>query len=244
MSTRTIILDNKLKLTYDYLIGAGGISCPVKRELGFKVKTVPLIVGKSDGEELNKSDAAEIAFFDGFDGYAWIFPKGSFLDVGIGGNAPLEKIKEIFNEFLTQRNLELYEQKGWHLPFEVSTTQFFTGPRVLLCGDAGGFVNPATGEGIRYAMQSGLEAAQVLLHIRKIDEYPSFLPMLQRLEISRNKIMTQGIKNTFEEMKRSPELIKDTVDFFFEDRPPQKRAPLSEEEKLKALKNISQTLDK
>jgi hypothetical protein len=93
-------------------------------------------------------------------------------------------------------------------------------------------------------MQSGLEAAQVLLGIRKIDEYPSFLPMLQRLELSRNKIMTQGIKNSFEEMKRSPELVKDTVDFFFEDKLPQKRAPLSEEEKLKALKNISQTLDK
>jgi len=244
MKARTVTLDNQLKITYDYLIGAGGVSCPVKRELGFKVKTVPLIVGKSDGEELNKSDSAEIAFFDDFNGYAWIFPKGTFLDVGIGGNAPLEKIKTIFNKFLTERGLELYEHKGWHLPFEMSTTQFFTGPRVLLCGDAGGFVNPATGEGIRYAMQSGLEAAQVLLRIRKIDNYPSFLPTLQRLEISRNRIITQGIRNSFEEMKRSPELVKDTVDFFFEDRPPQKRTPLSDEEKLKALKNISQTLDK
>lgn len=244
MNTRTVTLDNKLKITYNYLIGAGGVSCPVKRELDFKVKTVPLIVGKSDGKELNKSDSAEIVFFDGFNGYAWIFPKGKFLDVGIGGDAPLQKIKETFNKFLKERNLELYEHKGWHLPFEVSTTQFFTGPKVLLCGDAGGFVNPATGEGIRYAMQSGLEAAQVLLGTRKLDAYPSFLPMLQRLEISRTRIITQGIALSFEEMKHSPELIKDTVDFFFEDKPLQKRISLSEEEKLKALKSISQTLDK
>lgn len=34
--------------------------------------------------------------------------------------------------------------------------------RVILCGDAGGLINPATGEGIYYAMSSGEIAANVI----------------------------------------------------------------------------------
>jgi geranylgeranyl reductase family protein len=244
LDKRYIELDTKLKISYDYIIGAGGITCPVKHALGFNTKTVPLIVGKSDGGELNKADACEIIFFDDFEGYAWIFPKGKFLDVGIGGNAPVEKMRTLLDYLLKERGLKLEDKSGWHLPYEVSSIEFFSGPRTILCGDAGAFVNPATGEGIRYAMQSGLEAAQILLHTRKITNYPSFLPSLQKLQERRTKIVTQGIRQSFEEMKRSPELVEETINFFFQDRPPQKRTPLSDEEKVKALKTISNNLDK
>ena len=43
------------------------------------------------------------------------------------------------------------------------------GDRVLLCGDAAGFINPITGEGIYYAMMSGTMAAEVVVDALKTD---------------------------------------------------------------------------
>ena len=43
--------------------------------------------------------------------------------------------------------------------------------RVILCGDAAGFVHPLTGEGIYYAMASGEIASKVITKIMEYGEY-------------------------------------------------------------------------
>lgn len=107
-------------------------------------------------------------------GYGWVFPKKNSINIGLGEFEPAvdpckdkRNIKELFEEFiqsLTEKNIipsdiPLGDVKGGLLPvFPLEKTY---SDRVLLCGDAAGFVNPITGEGIYYAMVSGELAAGI-----------------------------------------------------------------------------------
>ena len=85
--------------------------------------------------------------------------------IGIGGLYSKNRdFKAIFNTFFRQRFGREFTGvvKGHFVPFgEYSKGMGRDG--VLLAGDAAGLVDPITGEGIVYAMQSGFYAAQSIL---------------------------------------------------------------------------------
>lgn len=111
----------------------------------------------------------------GIAGYGWVFPKKTFVNIGIGEfqtavpkTRPMKPLKETYDAFIfTLKEKKLLPQdfpienlKGATLPiFPLENTY---SDRVLLCGDAAGFINPITGEGIYYAMASGQIAATVV----------------------------------------------------------------------------------
>ena len=111
----------------------------------------------------------------GVAGYGWVFPKKHCVNLGIGEfqsalprkkqKAPLKESYEAFVAMLKQQHLlpedfQVENLRGATLPiFPLENTY---GDRVLLCGDAAGFINPITGEGIYYAMSSGQIAAKVI----------------------------------------------------------------------------------
>jgi flavin-dependent dehydrogenase len=93
-------------------------------------------------------------------GYAWIFPKKESVSCGIGGALSLSKtLPDILRRFLRETGLDDgIRIRGGFVP----TTTFsrpVCGDGILLSGDAAGFVDPFTGEGIRYAVASGTCAA-------------------------------------------------------------------------------------
>jgi len=108
-------------------------------------------------------------------GYAWVFPKKTTVNIGIGEfqsaiskKRPKIPLKESYQQFITTlkekkllpADFPIENLKGATLPiFPLENTY---GDRVLLCGDAAGFINPITGEGIYYAMVSGHIAAEVI----------------------------------------------------------------------------------
>ncbi|MDY0152122.1 MAG: geranylgeranyl reductase family protein [Candidatus Cloacimonas sp.] len=100
-------------------------------------------------------------------GYGWIFPKGDKLTVGLG--CLMHKNADIvaaFKAFLVDRLGFMPELplKGHHLVFR--NRHWLAGKgNVLLCGDAAGWVDPLTGEGIAYAMQSGNLAAKAIINV-------------------------------------------------------------------------------
>ena len=113
--------------------------------------------------------------FKGLYGYGWVFPKKKHLNIGVGRLFPIEKIpekkrnlldvyKEYFNTLkemkIIPETLEIGHCSGGALPFGPLEKTY--GNRVLLVGDAAGFTNPLTGEGIYYAMRSGEIAAKVI----------------------------------------------------------------------------------
>lgn len=121
-------------------------------------------------------DLMEIRF-DGvpLPGYGWIFPtSATSANIGAGfleksPNLPATA-REVLDQFLAHepirdrlKNSEVVGKvKSYPLRMDFATAQTF-GERLLVVGEAAGLVNPFTGEGIDYAMESGQIASQALL---------------------------------------------------------------------------------
>lgn len=111
---------------------------------------------------------------EGIAGYGWVFPKKDCVNVGIGefssavqAGTQRRSLKETYSLFIASLKAQGLlpegfpdnDARGAVLPiFPLKKT--FAG-RVMVCGDAAGFINPITGEGIYYAMMSGLLAGGV-----------------------------------------------------------------------------------
>jgi len=157
------------EFTFDTLIGADGVNSLVAKTL-FGQSFDPRRVGFALEMEVDRAqhpervDDPEIHFGLARWGYGWVFPKQDTLTVGIGGLQPKNpELKKVFREFLVTRFGAIPEGriKGHHLPFGDYRKVPGRGD-ILLCGDAAGLVEPITGEGIAFAMLSGLYAAEAI----------------------------------------------------------------------------------
>ena len=98
------------------------------------------------------------------EGYGWVFPKGDHVNVGLFSSATEEKIdRGRLAEYINTRfgNVTADEVIGQYAGFGAPQHQVPAG-RVFLVGDAGGFVDPLTGEGIYFAVISGQAAAEAI----------------------------------------------------------------------------------
>lgn len=113
-------------------------------------------------------------------GYFWAFPRKMSLSLGLGGMATGFKnmrnlLKGIAQMFTTQKGLPsfaLHGIRGHMLPL-FKHQRPITSNRVLLTGDAAGFVDTFSGQGIYYALESGLLAAQAVINVIKQNQDPS-----------------------------------------------------------------------
>lgn len=103
-------------------------------------------------------------------GYGWVFPAGNGLaNIGVGyfKEGRDASAAQPFKQFIASKAVrEMLAQakqvgpvKGYPLRDDFLTSPTF-GDGVLLVGEAAGLVNPLTGEGIDYALESGRIAAQ------------------------------------------------------------------------------------
>ena len=131
----------------------------------------------------------------GIIGYGWVFPKRNHINIGIcelktkinrsGCKTNLKEIYKNYFDLLKKNNiipkdLKIGRLRGGALP--LSPLKKTYADRIILCGDAAGFINPVSGEGIYYAMSSGKIAADVIgdaLEFGKTDE--GFLSQYQRI---------------------------------------------------------------
>jgi geranylgeranyl reductase family protein len=108
-------------------------------------------------------------------GYAWIFPKAGFVNIGVGFPNEIGRLaKPYLSRFLETEHalkpgaVQNLAFKGHQLPTLTKNTRLSKGA-VLLVGDAAGLIEPFTGDGISYALHSAEIAAEV---IRKQLESP------------------------------------------------------------------------
>ncbi|MBN2223594.1 MAG: NAD(P)/FAD-dependent oxidoreductase [Deltaproteobacteria bacterium] len=181
------------------VIGAGGHNCPVARKFGRirpDERYVTAVVSETRlGRDVINSltphpDIPQVIFHDDFTGYGWYFPKGDYLNIGVGTTSA---------ERLTSHRdaLMLRLKKGGMLPDRKRyPLNAFTGhayklmrisPRrlcsggILLAGDAAGIAYNMSGEGIGPAVFSGLCAAETILAAngdyspRSLTDYPRLL---------------------------------------------------------------------
>lgn len=97
-------------------------------------------------------------------GYGWVFPKGDHLNIGLYSYANDEKIdRSRLTAYIRSRFEGLSEDLviGQYAGFGAAQHKV-SASRIFLVGDAGGFVDPLTGEGIYFAVISGQAAAEAI----------------------------------------------------------------------------------
>jgi len=108
-------------------------------------------------------------------GYGWIFPHAGYYSVGIVGTAKyLEHPKEVMLNFLQENGFSGEFPIHSHIIPAGGITRKTINSRLLLSGDAAGFVDAFTGEGMAYAIRSGQLAAEavadVVMYDRKLSK--------------------------------------------------------------------------
>jgi flavin-dependent dehydrogenase len=99
-------------------------------------------------------------------GYAWVFPKRDHLSVGAlsmrRGAHELRGQVERYMQLLGVGAPREIQRHGYVIPVRRRSGPFARN-RVLLAGDAAGFTDPLTAEGISFALRSGQLAAEAIL---------------------------------------------------------------------------------
>ncbi len=156
-----------------YVLAADGVSSPTLRKLKWpRFVKEDLIMTVTEEIRLNKQkiehDLGKNSLHLFFSikglshlGYGWLFPKNQHLTVGWGNQ--LIRVKNATKEFNALLNLPMVRTclknstieriKGHLIP--VGIRPQIWNENVYAIGDAGGFVDPISGKGIPYAIQSG-----------------------------------------------------------------------------------------
>jgi geranylgeranyl reductase family protein len=149
-------------LSFRFLIGADGVNSVVGKNLfgrSFDPATVAfaLEVEVPRARLPDQGDTVEIDFSAARWGYGWIFPKAQTLNIGIGGlHHRNPDMRGRLDVYLKRKGLDPrdFKVKGQYLPAGGHPKIPGRG-NVLLCGDAAGAVDPISGEGIAFAIQTG-----------------------------------------------------------------------------------------
>ena len=173
------------QLSAPFVIAADGVHSVIAKRLGVNAGWPPQQIALDMMEETpvetlrpERPDVMWVSYgYRGFDGYAYVFPKTRHVNVGIGcllseykrrvGEHPYDLQSRFVGDLVADGALHGRSDRQSFTPFLIPVG----GPlrrahdrsgRVLFAGDAGGFVNAFTAEGIYYAMISGELAARAI----------------------------------------------------------------------------------
>ncbi len=117
-------------------------------------------------------------------GYAWVFPHGDTVCVGLADlyNKKTD-YRKLLTAFLADLGVSAEGEKviGAFLPYGEVIPQDQLPDNVMLLGDAGGFTDPISGEGLYMALQTGVYAAQALAQEHPKQAYSDSIKPLVRI---------------------------------------------------------------
>lgn len=152
-----------------------------------------------------------------FPGYGWIFPlPNGRANIGFGLSTKILRRKKMNPYVLWERFLEhpfvkselnggIWESapKGHHIPMKVGKEDLYQ-ERAYLCGDAAGLVDPITGDGIDFALESGALVAEDIISSLQEANPSQFLgkAYMSRCELNIRKRLRQKERMKFWFYKR------------------------------------------
>ncbi len=163
------IVTNKSHMKAKLVIGADGSQGITSRYVRDSMKKSDYIMGLvteilADNSDIDKYIFNSIEIHMGIVdlGYGWVFPHEGYFNIGIGGIANmLHNPKKTLKHFLGERGFNQQFRFHAHKIPLGGIPRKKIADRILLVGDAAGFVDPFCGEGIAYAILSGKIAAAV-----------------------------------------------------------------------------------
>jgi len=175
------ILTQKGKEECEIILGSDGMKSIVRRSLAIPYPRnkwaiaieAEIPVNKKSIESFDEKNYISINYVQ--EGIVWAFPKMRGKTINAGLAVSLEEVRrkgkslfDIWKKFL--RDQKWYENQN--VPHHVGvipikgTVEKLGFEKILLLGDAAGLVDPLRGEGISYAIESGIKAAEaVKLHL-------------------------------------------------------------------------------
>jgi geranylgeranyl reductase family protein len=178
------------QFTSEFLVGADGAASPTRRKLLgiFSKEDLALAFGyniTSDESTTKpiKPDEVIIQFPPNFTGYLWAFPRPGMMNFGVAsklGEKTSDELRALLAVFVRNyysgkmpdaRRMNFFGAKIPTLDFGTWKDLRASGEGWALIGDAAGFADPITGEGIYYAFKSADVLAEVLLN-EKVRDAP------------------------------------------------------------------------
>jgi flavin-dependent dehydrogenase len=164
--SRIALVGGGRRLFARYLIGADGANSTIRRLLaGPSADRGFALEGVVPYSAIGFEPRMELVFNVAAGGYGWLFPKGDHVNVGIYTSNPSVPLSKTQLRTYASRRLgavDVDDIRGFPLAFGGARYPA-THPRVLLAGDAGGFVEPLLGEGIHNAIKTGQAAAAAIV---------------------------------------------------------------------------------
>ena len=160
------------QLGCDIVVGADGANGITARSLGLPPREHGVALEgnlsyeHASRERFGGRAVVELGVVPG--GYAWVFPKGDHVNVGVGGwqsEGPTlrERLRDLCSAFDLDPN-QVTDQRGHRLPMRGASRSPVVG-RVALVGDAAALVDPLSGDGMYEAFISGRLAAGAVLDL-------------------------------------------------------------------------------
>lgn len=162
-----LTLGDKTIVSCDTLIGADGANSIIRKYVDPHKKKGLVWMEKT---VTGKSERNIKIFFDKRykDGYGYVFPNVNGCVIGYGhANTPcLEEFDEMLSNHQLSKDGKI---KGAYIP-TMDKIEYPFRKNIILIGDAGGYVDSVTSEGLFYAMKTGENAATSILVDRNFEE--------------------------------------------------------------------------
>lgn len=174
-----------------FVVGADGAGSRVAQALGLPkpdalMNAIEAEVYLGDPERLGEfKHSARFCFGLIPQGYAWVFPKRDHLSIGVlSRSMSMKKLKTQLFSYLEAggfgSSMEVKALRPHLVPYGPGKKRSLACERGLLVGDATGYVDPITGEGISYAIRGSVVASKILQRAmtegcRKLQDYTRVL---------------------------------------------------------------------
>ncbi len=189
-SVRALQNDRAMEIQARFLVGADGVFSRVRRQIFPEAKAQTMMIAQELWRATGDFDEHFYAFLRGdiSPAYAYLIPKDGCFLIGAGESdgyqgrisATLRRFTEwLIREFAFQP-VSLEGREVWPIPYN---SLFGGNGNVILVGDAAGFCNPFSGEGVRLGIESGLMAAEAVAQASESGKTLSslYLPQIEGL---------------------------------------------------------------
>lgn len=156
-----------------FVIAADGALSPTAKLAGWTTETRMMCPALEYELEVSDEEFEKHKYAARFDidaaplGYGWSFPKKKHLSVGVGNFMKTKKnpkLREYYHKYVESigiKNIKSSSAHGFIIPISPRSDGFVK-QNVFLIGDAAGFADPVTAEGISNAIYSGKLCAKAI----------------------------------------------------------------------------------
>jgi geranylgeranyl reductase family protein len=169
------------QLTADYIVLAAGARNPFRAQFSLPFSPKDLMATAGYYVSGSASDM-QVRFLPGLEGYVWMFPRTDHSSAGICGKmngTTTAELRRRLQICLRDQGIALEGAPFYSHLLPSPTAAFLrhapgSGPGWAMVGDAAGFVDPITGEGLYYALRSADLLARALI-AGQPERYPEWL---------------------------------------------------------------------